>query len=32
MAMAITTIVLGATMVAMTDAIKATETATQVSI
>ena len=31
MAMAITTIVLGATMVAMTDAMKATETATQVS-
>jgi prepilin-type N-terminal cleavage/methylation domain-containing protein len=31
MAMAITTVVLGATMVAMTDAIKATETATQVS-
>lgn len=30
-AMAITTIVLGATMVAMTDAMKATETATQVS-
>jgi prepilin-type N-terminal cleavage/methylation domain-containing protein len=31
MAMAITTVVLGATMVAMTDAIKATETATQVA-
>jgi prepilin-type N-terminal cleavage/methylation domain-containing protein len=31
MAMAITTIVLGATMVAMTDAIKATETAAQVT-
>jgi prepilin-type N-terminal cleavage/methylation domain-containing protein len=31
MAMAITTVILGATMVAMTDAIKATESATQIT-